>query len=108
MSDLVNALHDVFASLGPIRIRRMFGGHGVFHEGVMFALVADDVVYLKSDAALAERYAADGLEPFRYDKGGKSVVMSYHEAPEIIFEDFERATELAREAFAIAWKARKR
>lgn len=107
MSDLVNSLHDVFAGLGPIRIRRMFGGHGVFHEGVMFALVADEVVYLKSDAASAERYTAEGLEPFRYDKGGKTVVMSYHQAPEIIFEDFERATALAREAFAIAWRGRR-
>ncbi len=108
MTELTDSLHDVFAGLGSIQIRPMFGGHGVFHEGVMFALVADDVVYLKSDAGIAARAEADGLQAFRYRKGNREVVMSYHQAPEAIFEDPEFAAELGREAFAVAWRRRKR
>ncbi|MCC5885437.1 MAG: TfoX/Sxy family protein [Gammaproteobacteria bacterium] len=108
MSDFLDSLHDVFSGLGPVQIRPMFGGYGVFHDGVMFALVADDEVYLKSDAKAARRHEAEGLEPFRYEKGGRSVIMSYHRAPEAIFDDPELATERAKDAFAIALRARKR
>ena len=49
MDEFVNYLHEVFKAFGPIHTRRMFGGHGVFHEGLMFGLVADGVLYLKAD-----------------------------------------------------------
>ena len=43
-------LDDLFGPLGPIRTRRMFGGAGVFLDDAMFALVVDDVLYMKADA----------------------------------------------------------
>lgn len=107
MSDFLDALHDVFRGLGRVEIRPMFGGHGVFHDGVMFALVADDEVYLKSNAETARRHEAAGLQPFRYAKGIKLVTMSYHRAPESIFDDPEEALVRAQEALAIAWRARR-
>lgn len=49
MSEFAENLKEVFVLFGPVQLRRMFGGHGVFHEGLMFALVADDVLYQKAD-----------------------------------------------------------
>jgi len=46
MSQFVEYLHEVFERFGPIRIRKMFGGYGVYHGGLMFGLVADDTLYL--------------------------------------------------------------
>ena len=40
---------DLLGTLGRVVVRRMFGVHGVYCDGVMFALIADDVLYLKAD-----------------------------------------------------------
>ena len=43
------AIRELFAGFGPVVVRRMFGGAGIYAEGTMFALVADGVIYLKAD-----------------------------------------------------------
>lgn len=67
----------------------MFGGAGVYRDGLMFALVADSDVYLKCDEACAERYREAGCRPFLYEKDGKSVEMSYRSMPEQAADDSE-------------------
>lgn len=42
MSEFVDNLNDVFGQFGSIAVRRMFGGYGVYHDGLMFGLVAHD------------------------------------------------------------------
>lgn len=73
---------DALRPLGPVTARAMFGGHGVFLEGAMVGLVAGGALYLKVDAANRELFEGAGLEPFRYDAGGRIHTMSYHRAPE--------------------------
>jgi DNA transformation protein len=85
----------------------MFGGHGVYHEGLMFALVADDVLYLKADAASAGAFTALGLGPFVYEKNGRKTRMSYYAAPEAIFDDPDVAKEWAERAYAAALRGAK-
>ena len=53
MSELVESLPDLFYGLGTIRVKRMFGGHGVYADEVFFAIVVDDVLYLKADEITA-------------------------------------------------------
>lgn len=106
MSDYTDYLQDVFALFGPVAARRMFGGHGIYHDGVMFALVAEDVLYLKADARNVGDFEREGLEPFHYTKGGRVVEMSYYQAPEAIFEDPELAADWARRSFEAALRAR--
>ena len=48
---------ELFTPMGPVSVRRMFGGAGVFKDGLMFALLSDDVIYLKTDAALRAAFA---------------------------------------------------
>lgn len=107
MSDFVPYLHEVFRAFGTISTKRMFGGHGVYHDGLMFGLVADDVLYLKADDESRQAFAERGLEPFEYVKNGKPMKMSYCMAPEEIYEDENAAREWAALAFAAAMRGKK-
>lgn len=107
MSEFVEHLHSVFAEFGPITVRRMFGGYGLYHEGLMFALVADDVLYLKADQKSTADFIERNLAPFRYDKNGKQVQMSYYLAPEEIYDDVNVAKAWANRAFEAALRSSK-
>jgi DNA transformation protein len=107
MSEFVDSLHEVFAAFGPIRSRRMFGGHGVYHDELMFGLVVDDVLYLKADDASSGLFRERGLGCFQYEKAGKRVEMSYYTAPEEIFDDPELARAWALRAFEAALRNKK-
>ena len=106
MSEFTEYLREAFVDFGPIETRRMFGGHGVFRNGVMFALVADDTLYLKADAAAAPKFTERGLKPFQYSKKGRMVTMSYYQAPEDILDDPERALVWGRLAFDAALRSK--
>lgn len=105
-SDFVASLDDVFETFGPIRAKRMFGGYGIYHDELMFALVSDDVLYLKTDEAMARELAARDLEPFEYTKQGRRTQLSYYTAPAEIFDDPDEAKRWAKRAYAAALRAR--
>lgn len=107
MSEFVDYLHEVLAPFGPVQMRRMFGGYGVYHDGLMFAIVADDVLYLKTDEQTAPAFEAQGLRRFEYLKQGKPVRMSFFEAPDGMFDDPDEAVRWARSAFEAALRSRK-
>ena len=69
MSAFVENLQEVFALFGTVTSRRMFGGFGVYHDGLMFALVADDVLYLKADEKSVGAFVGLGFGAFRVCKG---------------------------------------
>ena len=106
MSQFAEYLHEVFERIGPIRIRKMFGGYGVYREGLMFGLVADDTLYLKADATNARYFEELGLGPFEYRNHGKTIRMSYYQAPDGIMDDREQAAIWARRSVAAALRAR--
>jgi len=101
----VDYLLDLLAPLGSVSARSMFGGHGIYHEGVMFGLVADDILYLKADAENVAHFEAAGLPAFEYGKGGKSIRMSYFLAPPEMMDDPEAAARWARRSIAAALRA---
>ena len=102
----VTEVLDRMHSVGPVEAKKMFGGHGIFADGRMLALVADNELYLKVDEQTVEHFEELGLPPFRYTQsGGRVVTMSYRLAPESFFEDEHSATTwtgLARQAAARA------
>lgn len=104
-SEFVRHLLDMLEPLGPVGARRMFGGYGIYLDRLMFALVADDALYLKVDDESRGEFEAAGLEPFRYVKQGKSFTMSYHAAPEDALEDPELMRDWARKAIDAAMRA---
>jgi len=108
MSEFTDYLHEVFALFGPVSARKMFGGYGIYHESVMFGLVAEDTLYLKADASSRDKFLARGLGPFEYEKNGNRVAMSYYLAPEEILEDPEAARAWAKQAFDVARRTREK
>lgn len=103
--EFVAYLVDLMQSVGPVRARRMFGGHGIFLDGLMFALVADATLYLKVDPESVASFQSRGLEPFRYRKKGKTLSMSYYQAPEEVLEDAGAMNAWANLAYAAALRS---
>ena len=65
VSDFIAHLAELFEAFGPVTIRRMFGGHGVFRDGLMFGLVVDDALYLKADEQNRVMFESCGLPSIR-------------------------------------------
>ena len=103
--EFVTHVVDLMQSIGPVRAKGMFGGHGIFLEGLMFGLIADSVLYLKVDKETENEFKARGLEAFTYNKKGKEFKMSYYQAPEEALEDVEEMNLWANKAYGTALKA---
>jgi len=100
--EFIRYLRDQFRRWGPVEIRRMFGGHGIFRGGTMFALIHDEMLFLRSDDANRAAFAAAGMGPFRYRRRGKLIAMAYHQAPPEAVEDSDLLGQWADLAFAAA------
>jgi len=102
MSDFVAHALELMTDLGNVRARRMFGGHGIFQGDSMFALVIDDVLYLKANSASREAFMARGLRPFTYAARGKTVSLQYYETPAEAWDDSAEMLKWARLALDAA------
>jgi DNA transformation protein len=102
MNESIDYLHEVFDGFGPIRARRMFGGWGIYHDGLMFGLYAAGRLYLKTDAHNVAQFEAAGSEPFTYMQRNKPVKLSYWSAPEAVLDEREQAVFWGRTAFEAA------
>ncbi len=80
----------------------MFGGYGIFHQGLMFGLIADGCLYLKADTETRDLFIAEGSDAFSYYKKEKEYHLSYYLAPEDFFEDTEACLRWAGLAFDAA------
>lgn len=108
MSDFAEHLRDVFQSFGRIEVRRMFGGYGVYHRGLMFALIADETLYLKADSENARDFQVLGLPQFEYLRQGKVARMSYYRAPDSVVDGGDEAARWARRSYDAALRGRAR
>lgn len=112
MSDagfIAHVLDVLGQCLDQVRARAMFGGHGIYHGDVMFALIADDRLYFKADEASKPQFEAAGSRPFVYDGGSrKPVTMSYWEAPEDALDDADELRPWARLGLDAALRGKKR
>jgi DNA transformation protein len=70
-------LKALFEPIGAVTVKRMFGGHGVYADGLCFAIQSQGEVYLKSDAESEKLYADAGSAPFIYVARGKPMATSY-------------------------------
>lgn len=107
-SQFVENLHEVFSLFGRIEAKRMFGGYGIYHDGLMFGLVSDDVLYLKAEAETENLFIELGLPKFEYMRQGKKWHLGYYAAPEEIFDDPELAREWAHRAYGAALRGKRR
>jgi DNA transformation protein len=99
---------ELFAALGPVKCRRMFGGTGIYADGKMFALSYDGSIYLKANDRTAAAFEREGSVPFTYKtKAGRRAVMSYWRLPERLYDEPDELASWARQALRTAREAGK-
>ena len=100
-------LLDLFAPLGDVSLKTMFGGAGIYHKDQIFALVIAERIYLKADDVTRPNFEREGMEPFRYTtKNGEVGVMAYWELPERLLDDSDELKSWAKAAYETGIRSR--
>jgi DNA transformation protein len=100
---------DLFAGLGPVSVRRMFGGKGIYFDGVIIAVELRGELLLKADAESAPDFEAAGCIQWTYigTRHGKTVAMPYWTVPESAVDDPDEMAIWARKAYEAGLRAGK-
>ena len=97
---------EIFAPLGHLSARKMFGGAGIYLDGLMFVLIADGDIYLKADATNLGAFIKASCPPFVFHtKDGKAMEMSYRRMPDDALDDSDAALTWGRLGFGAAKRA---
>jgi DNA transformation protein len=99
------AIAELFAGFGPVGVRRMFSGFGLYADEVCFSLFLRGELYFKADETTVPRFAAEGSRPFSYTqtRSGKVVtVNSFWRLPERLYDDPDELAAWTRAAVAVA------
>jgi DNA transformation protein len=99
---------ELFSVFGPVSVRRMFGGAGIYADDTMFGLIADGVIYLKSGDSNVAMFEAEGLPPFTFMRRGERMVTSYRRMPDRLYDDPDELAVWARTALAAAQQPKPR
>ena len=93
----------MFMGFGPVTVRRMFGGAGIFADGLMIGICHEGVVYLKADDTTRPEFEREGLGPFTYATlGGERALTSYWRMPERLYDEPDELARWAGTALACA------
>jgi DNA transformation protein len=107
--EFIDYVIDQLATWGEVSARKMFGGAGLYCDGVMFGLIADDVAFLKVDDSNREDFVKTGSSAFNpFPEKAKTYVMSYYEIPADVLEDRQLLSKWAERALAVARKKKKK
>lgn len=97
---------ELLQSLGPCNARRMFGGWGIYHDGLFFALIVSERLYFKVDALTESLWREAGGEPFIYAARGRQVKVRYYTPPDEALESSTLMLPWARLGLEAALRAR--
>lgn len=104
--DFTDHCLELLAGAGTPRALRMFGGHGIYLDGLFVAIVTGNRLYLKADDTTRPRFEAEGCEPFRYEAKGRGVTaLNYFSAPQEAIESPALMRPWARLALEAALRA---
>src|SRR5262245_20497749 len=102
-SPLLDYLVDHLAPLGEARGRAMFGGFGVYLDGLIIGIIAFDTFFLKTDETNRPAFEAAGAQPFAYQRGGEPAVSTtYWECPADVLEEPDRLREWTAKSLAVS------
>jgi DNA transformation protein len=96
---------ELLAPLGPVSLRRMFGGAGAFHGDVMFGLVFQDTLYFKVDDTTRGAYEAAGMGPFTYHARSRERSLGFWQVPDTLLDEPDELCRWARAAVDVALRA---
>jgi len=103
------SIRELFVAFGPVDVRRMFGGVGIFVGGRMIGLVSREVIHLKADAETIPAFEKEGSVPFTYaTKNGEHKLTSYWRMPDRLYDDPEELARWAQAAHVAALRAAER
>lgn len=106
-NEFVEWLAEQLELLGKVTGRAMFGGWGVYCDGLIFAIVVDEVLYLKADAETIPAFAAAACGPFGYvNTQGKLLSLSYYRIPDEVLEERHELLVWSRAALGAALRAK--
>ena len=100
--DFIEYVLELFGPFGTVQARRMFGGHGIYLDELMFALVSGEALYLKSDEMNRIEFEQAGCEVFSYQRQGKRATINFFRVPDEAMESSEQMLPWARSAYAAA------
>jgi DNA transformation protein and related proteins len=98
---------DCLSHLEGISSRAMFGGYGLYQHGVIFAMIANDTLYLKVDDSNRADFEKYDSKPFTYERDGKKKAMSYYELPADILEDQDQIGHWVEKSYQLSYKKKK-
>jgi len=99
-------IEEMFRALGPVTVKRMFGGKGVYHKGAIIAVEVREEMLLKADEISAPEFAKAGARQWAYEgKGGKAINMPYWSVPEEAYDDPDVMARFTRFAYDAALRA---
>lgn len=101
-------VEDLLHDIEGITSRAMFGGWGLYKDGIIFGLIADDQLFFKADDKNRPQYEAHGSKPFVYSQGNhKPTTMSYWLVPDDVLENRERLALWVDEACEASIRSKK-
>jgi DNA transformation protein len=106
-ADFRDFVLEQLAPAGRVAPRAMFGGVGLYLEGLFFALIDDDTLYFKADDATRSRYEQAGSKPFCPYPDEPDKAMGYWQVPAEVLEDSDELAAWAREAMGVALAKKK-
>jgi DNA transformation protein len=104
--DFLAHVLELLAPLGRVAARRMFGGHGLYCDGVFFGIVLDNTLYLKADDRNRREFERAGSEIFSYSRKGKRAELNFYRAPDQAMDTPHLMLPWARSALAAALRFR--
>lgn len=105
-SAFIEHIVELLAPAGQVSVKRMFGGHGVYLDGLFIAIVADDELYLKCDEASRAAFDAEDCAPFTYSRNGAPASLNFRRAPGKAMDAPHLMLPWARHALQAALRAR--
>jgi len=97
---------DLMADIDNVSARAMFGGYGMYKDGVIFGLIVENQLYFKIDETTMEKYKKAGSKPFEYEMRGKMSSMPYWLVPEEILDSPQDLQNWVEESVEISIKAK--
>lgn len=105
-SDFVAYCRELLSPLGAVRVRRMFGGHGLYVDERFIAIISADLLYLKADDQTRAAFESAGCLPFVYDSAnGRRTQLGYWQAPDEAMDSAAQMLPWARLALGAALRA---
>jgi DNA transformation protein len=92
---------EQLASLPALRPNRMFGGIGLYSDGIFFGLIDDDTLFFKTNESNIAAYRERNMPRFMPFPDRPEAVLGYHQVPADVIEDAETLVAWARQSIQV-------